>query len=118
MSKEEIYANAGVLTLAGAETTSHTLSVTLYMISSRPYIGARLRKELQDTFRAESQIDMRSVANLSYLNAVIQETLRYHTPGPNSLWRETPKEGNFILGQRIPGKVSQHNYSKLFSTTG
>ena len=105
MTKEEIYANANFLTLAGAETTSNSLAVISYMVSVYPQVKAKIMEELLATFTREDQINMRSAGNLQYLNAVIMETLRYHPPGPNAMWRQTPPEGNKILGDQVPGNV-------------
>ncbi|KAF5518689.1 Cytochrome P450 monooxygenase hmp1 [Colletotrichum aenigma] len=105
MSQEEIYSNAVTLTLAGAETTASALSGIMYMLASYPEVKAKLMKELQDAFKSEDEINMRSAMQLRYLAAVIDETFRYHPPGPNALWRTTPPEGNWILGDFIPGNI-------------
>ena len=106
MTQEELYSNAGFVTLAGSETTSNTTSVAAYMIGMNPDVKAKLMKELLATFTHEDDINMRSAAKLSYLMAVIEESMRCHPPGPNALWRITPREGNTILGDWIPGNVS------------
>lgn len=108
MTPEELYSNAGFLTLAGSETTSTTTAVALYMIGTNPDVKAKITTELLATFTSEDEINMRSAAKLSYLMAVIEESMRYHPPGPNALWRMTPAEGNRILGEWIPGKVSRN----------
>ena len=107
MTREELYSNAAFLTLAGSETTSTVMAVVVYMIGTRTDVKANLLKELQATFNSEEDINMRSAATLSYLMAVIEESMRCHPPGPNSLWRITPPEGNRILGNWIPGNVSR-----------
>lgn len=106
MSQEEIYSNSITLTLAGAETTASALSAIIFMLASYPEVKAKLVKELRETFESEAEIDMRSTLQLRYLAAVIDETLRFHPPGPNALWRKTPPEGNRILGDFVPGNVS------------
>lgn len=106
MTEQELYRNAGFLTLAGSETTSTTSSVALYYIGIRPDIKDKILEELHATFKSEDEINLRSAANLSYLMAVIEESMRHHPPGPNALWRRTPDGGNRILGDWIPGNVS------------
>ena len=106
MTRDELYSNAAFLTLAGSETTSTVMAVVVHMIGTYPHVKASILKELQATFATEDEINMRSAATLSYLMAVIEESMRIHPPGPNSLWRITPPEGNRILGEWIPGKVS------------
>lgn len=105
MSREELYSNALTLTLAGAETTASALSAVTYMLGIHPDVKAKADQELRASFSRESEIDMQSSMKLRYLGAVIDEAFRYHPPGPNALWRQTPAEGNWILGDWIPGKV-------------
>ena len=106
MTREELYRNAAFLTLAGSETTSTVMAVVVNMIGTHPDVKANLLKEVLATFTSEDEINMRSAATLSYLMAVIEESMRCHPPGPHSLWRITPPEGNRILGDWIPGNVS------------
>lgn len=105
MTEEEILKNAQLLTSAGSETTSSALAGLVYVLTTVPHIKEKIMEELHSSFSTESEIDMRSVANLSYLQAVAKELLRYYPPGPNAFWRITPPEGNIILGEQIPGHV-------------
>lgn len=106
MTKEELYRNGAFFTLAGSETTSTTTTVALYYLGIHPHLKAKVMQELKDTFAKEEEINIRSTTKLNYLTAVIEESMRYHPPGPNALWRQTPPEGNEILGDWIPGNVS------------
>lgn len=112
MTREELYSNAAFLTLAGSETTSTVMAVVVYMIGTHSDVKANLLKEVLATFTSEDEINMRSAATLSYLMAVIEESMRCHPPGPNSMWRITPPEGNRILGDWIPGNVSSGVYNQ------
>ena len=112
MTREELYSNAAFLTLAGSETTSTVMAVVVYMIGTHSDVKANLLKEVLATFTSEDEINMRSAATLSYLMAVIEESMRCHPPGPNSMWRITPPEGNRILGDWIPGNVSKVVYNQ------
>ena len=67
---------------------------------------ARLTKELLTAFTSEDEIDMLSVEKLPYLCAVTEESLRIFPPGVNTQPRITPPEGNVVLGEMIPGNVS------------
>ncbi|KAL2173169.1 cytochrome P450 [Thermothelomyces heterothallicus CBS 202.75] len=105
MTQEEIHSNASFLTMAGSETTSNSMAVAVYMICLYPETKAKIMDELAAAFNSESEIDMRSAGKLTYLMAVIQESMRYHPPGPNALWRITPSGGNEILGNWLPAKT-------------
>ena len=78
------------------------------MIITHAHVKARVTKEVLAAFSSEDEIDMRSAAKLPYLMAVIEESMRFHPPGPNAMWRMTPPEGNWILGDWIPGNVSRN----------
>jgi cytochrome P450 len=110
MTKEEIFKNAILLTGGGAETTSSSLSGMMYMLTERPDVKEKILNELRDTFPSEDDINMRSVAQLTYTGAFIEESMRYYPPGPNTMWRTTPPAGNTILGDYIPGNVSSYIY--------
>lgn len=105
MTHEEIFKNAILLTGGGAETTSSSLTGMCYILATRPEIKQKIVDELHTVFPTEDDINMRSVAALTYTGAFIEEAMRYYPPGPNSMWRQTPPEGNTILGDMIPGNV-------------
>ncbi|CAG9981333.1 unnamed protein product [Clonostachys byssicola] len=86
---------------AGVETTGDCLCFLLRELSqprSGPIVMS-LRRELQT---ATSQQDL---ANLSYLNAVVQEALRLWAPGTLTLPRHVPSGGRLIDGYMIPGNI-------------
>ena len=106
MTNEEIFKNAILLTGGGAETTSSSLTGMAFILTIRPDVKQRIVEELHATFPTEEDINMRSVAQLTYTGAFIEEAMRYYPPGPNTMWRTTPAGGNTILGEYIPGNVS------------
>ena len=55
----------------------------------------RLIKEIGDAFRLDDEITFARTSKLSYLNAVLQESLRIYPPFVTSLARVAPHgEGN------------------------
>ena len=54
---------------------------------------------------AEPTRDMKVLQSLTYLNAVINETLRLW-PAPTSGLRQTPPEGVVVAGRYIPGDTT------------
>ncbi|EFQ34944.1 cytochrome P450 [Colletotrichum graminicola] len=106
MTKDEIYKTTGILIIAGSETTATALSGATYNLATHPKVFARLCEEVRSSFASEDEIDLLSTAKLSYLHAVIEETLRVYPPIPASLTRRTPRGGANILGQWVPGDTS------------
>ncbi|KAK2035890.1 cytochrome P450 [Colletotrichum somersetense] len=106
LTQEEIYQNTGILIIAGSETTATALSGATYNLATHPEVLDRLYEEVRSSFASEDEIDLLSTAKLSYLHAVIEETLRIYPPVPGSLPRRTPPEGANILGQWVPGNIT------------
>lgn len=119
MIREELYSNAAFLTLAGPETTSTVMAVVVYMVGIHPDVKANVLKEALATFTSEDEINMHRASTLSYLMAVMEESMRCHPPGPNSLWCITPPEGNRNSWELNPRKrelapsLTKNNVAKL-----
>lgn len=119
ISKDSIVTEATGLIGAGGGTTSVTLTYLVWAVLSNPPIQARLEAEVAKL--PEDFVD-EDLETVSYLNAVIEETLRLHGPVPGSLSRVVPKTGLQVLGYYIPpGTVvgtqsySMHRNPEIFS---
>ncbi|GKT41929.1 trichothecene C-15 hydroxylase [Colletotrichum spaethianum] len=106
LSNEEIYENAGILIVAGSETTATALSGATYLLTTNPDKLSKLNEEVRSSFSSEDEIDILSTAKLEYLHAVLEESLRMYPPVPTALPRKTPPRGQEILGQWIPGNTT------------
>lgn len=93
-TKQELQADAGLIIVAGSDTSSSTLSLALFNLASKPECYARLRNEIQETFPGLAAENIEDFDALSkqcpYLNAVINETLRLHPPVASGVQREVP----------------------------
>jgi cytochrome P450 len=105
MSREEIQATFNVLMIAGSETTATLLAGCTYLLQKHPRVRQKLHAEIRDTFLDDKEITMLSVSHLTYLDAVIGESLRLYPPIPITLSRMTPPEGAAICGHWVPGNV-------------
>ncbi|KAK7943027.1 cytochrome P450 [Apiospora aurea] len=76
MSMEETYVCTQVLIVAGSETTATALTGATYLLLENPETMARLTAEIKNRFETEDEITIQSTAELPYLNAVVQESLR------------------------------------------
>ncbi|KAJ8083028.1 hypothetical protein PM082_008891 [Marasmius tenuissimus] len=85
MSDEELYAQMLIIFLAGHETTANSISWTLLELSRHPEIQEKLRNEIRkkerqliSEGRSQSEFTAEDFESLSYLNAVVKESMRYH----------------------------------------
>ncbi|KAF2648229.1 cytochrome P450 [Lophiostoma macrostomum CBS 122681] len=99
-----IEAQASIVILAGSETTAVAVTGAMYYILSNPRVYANLRKELQGICQTSADIRLRTIlTQLPYLDAVVQETLRVHTPLANGFTRiVTDEAGLVISGHFVP----------------
>lgn len=105
MSREEIQATFNVLMIAGSETTATLLAGCTYLLQKHPRVRQKLQAEIRDSFLDDKEITMLSVSHLTYLDAVVGESLRLYPPVPVALTRMTPPEGAVICGHWVPGNV-------------
>ena len=106
MTREEIVNNAAILIVAGSETTATLLSGATYFLLSHPEKYAKVQAEVRNAFSKAEDITLNSTGRLTYLHAVLEESLRMYPPVPGMLPRRTGPEGNVIDGVFVPGNVS------------
>jgi cytochrome P450 len=96
------------LTFAATDTTSLVLSFVFWELALNQEIQEQLRTELKNAeIDPETNVPTyQSLVKLPYLNAVINETMRLHSPIPMGLLRQAPPGGCNIEGYFIPGEVS------------
>ncbi|KAJ0365207.1 hypothetical protein COL26b_012198 [Colletotrichum chrysophilum] len=99
---EELTSNAFVLIVAGSETTATLLSAATFFLATNPNALAKLNDEVRSAFESEDQIDMLSVQNLTYMSAVLDESMRLYPPVPSSSPRMAGEGGDDILGEFVP----------------
>ena len=83
LSDDEIVAQSIVFLLAGYETSSNTLSFTLYFLAVNPDIQDKLRTEIKEAMESNARKkSLFEVAqNIEYLDCVIKESQRLCPPG-------------------------------------
>ncbi|UPK91762.1 hypothetical protein LCI18_002697 [Fusarium solani-melongenae] len=101
LSKEQIYGNAGILIIAGSETTATALSGQLYYLCQTPSVMKKLVEEVRNYFKSEEEIDLLSVQKLPYLGACLEEGLRLYPPVPTGVPRFTTDD-IILFDQKIP----------------
>lgn len=103
LTEPEITANSILIIGGGAETTSTCLSATMYHLCKTPHAMQKLKEVVRSTFASSEDITLKAVAELPYLKAVIDESLRIFSVASYITPRMTPREGHVIDGEHIPG---------------
>ncbi|HKO94407.1 MAG TPA: cytochrome P450 [Polyangiaceae bacterium] len=99
MSRAQLRDEALTLFFAGHETTSHSLSWTLYLLSQHPEVRSRLEQEVDEVLGGRLPT-YEDAARLVYTGQVLQESMRLFPPA-FALLREARAEGT--LGRwRLP----------------
>ncbi|RDX52094.1 cytochrome P450 [Lentinus brumalis] len=85
-AQEEIYRDTVALAYAaGIDTTHASLSSFFFAMSLYPDVQKKARAELDAVVGSTRLPDLRDRPNLPYINAIVKETLRWHTVVPLSL---------------------------------
>ncbi|RGP79802.1 hypothetical protein FLONG3_2116 [Fusarium longipes] len=106
MSRAEMLENAGLIIIAGSETTATVLSGTTYFLLTNPDKYEKLVQEIRSAFTTEDEITADRVDQLKYLIATLSEGLRMYPPVANALTRLSPQRGEFVEGYWMPENTS------------
>ncbi|MCJ1454858.1 hypothetical protein MMC28_005211 [Mycoblastus sanguinarius] len=104
LSTPVIEAQATVVILAGSETSAVALTAAAYHILSNHDVYKKLCDEIRSTFATSAEMVLQDVlSKLPYLDAVVKETLRIHTPLANGFTRVVPDKGGVMIsGNWVP----------------
>ncbi|SJL01235.1 uncharacterized protein ARMOST_04553 [Armillaria ostoyae] len=80
LSHKALLENIATLIMVGHETTSCTVSFTLFHLARDPEVQKRLRQEIRDL----SDFSYDHIQSLPYLDVVCREGLRLHPAGPRT----------------------------------
>jgi len=93
--------------IAGSDTTASAIVGFFYYLTANPRVCHKLQHILSEAFPAgDSEYRAAAAAEIPYVDAVINETMRLQPPVPANLTRTTPKEGLTIGGVYIPGDIT------------
>ncbi|KAL4790551.1 cytochrome P450 [Aspergillus venezuelensis] len=95
-----------LMIITGSDTTGVSLANAFYFLAKHPAVLKKLQAELDAAFPKTSQtsgLSNETLRRLSYLEAVINETLRLKPAVPSGQPRQTPPEGLQVDEMWIPG---------------
>ncbi|KAI4602803.1 hypothetical protein KJ359_008022 [Pestalotiopsis sp. 9143b] len=114
----EVRDNASAYIIAGSDTTANTLTYLVWLVCRNPDVKARLLSELQTLPDGFAYDD---VKNLTYMNHVIEESLRMFPAAPSGLPRVVPAGGAQLSGHYLPAGCvvsaqawSMHRHPDIF----
>ncbi|KAJ6185613.1 cytochrome P450 [Penicillium mononematosum] len=102
LTMDELTSNCFILIGAGSETTATSLSGTTYFLLTNPEALRKVTEEVRSRFHNEDEITLTSVADLHYMLACINESLRRYPPVPSGMPRLVPQGGATIAGHYLP----------------
>ncbi|KAI0373445.1 cytochrome P450 [Pilatotrama ljubarskyi] len=107
LSDEDVVGQIPTFLLAGHVTTSNSATWALYSLSQKPDVQQKLRQELL-TVQTDTPT-MEELNALPYLDAVVRETLRLHSP-VTMLIREAAKDDVIPLSEPITDRNGKVHY--------
>ncbi len=87
LSDEEILDEFAVFFMAGKDTTSLLVSMTLYCCVTFPEWGAKLIKEVRETVHDLKDLNVELLNSMNFMTAFLNEVLRMYPPAPSILMR-------------------------------
>ncbi|KXJ88731.1 cytochrome P450 ClCP1 [Microdochium bolleyi] len=113
ITEAKLATNAGILIIAGSETTATLLAGVTYYLMKDPIALAKVTDEVRSLFKSEDDINFTSVSDLPYMLACLNEALRCYPPVAVGLPRDVPYGGATISDTFVPGGtiVSVHHWA-------
>ncbi|KAK1594657.1 cytochrome P450 [Colletotrichum navitas] len=106
-STEWLVAQSNVLVGAGFDPLTNVLTSALFYLCKTPRALDRLSQEIRGEFSSYSDIKAEKLQTKRYLQGVIDEAMRIHTPAAFGLPRHSP--GALVDGEYIPKGVIVQN---------
>ncbi|XP_074514057.1 cytochrome P450 [Sebastes fasciatus] len=99
MTVTEILGSITELLLAGVDTTSNTISWSLYLLAKEPQIQEQLYQEVIAVCPGDKVPNSEDIAQMPYLKAIVRETLRMYPVVPGNA--RTAVEGEMVVGDHL-----------------
>ena len=101
-TQEQLNANANLIIVAGADTTSSSLTQTFRTLATNERVLRKLQREIDGV---GVELTVESTKGLVYLNAVVNEALRLLNPLPSGVQATTSRSGVEVDGTFLPGNI-------------
>ncbi|KAL4919422.1 cytochrome P450 [Aspergillus aurantiobrunneus] len=112
-----LHEDSRAVLVAGSETTATTLASILYFLSKNPEVLVKLQRLLDEAMPGgSSEWAYDKIKDISYLDDIINETLRLRPAVMTGGYRVTPAEGMQVDEVYIPGDVNVFVPTQLIQT--
>jgi unspecific monooxygenase len=100
-NRETLTAEAIELLLAGTDTTAHTLSFAVGELILNQKVFQKAQAVVDQAWQSTGSINIETLKELSYIRAIVKETLRLYSVASGSTFLEAQRD-TIIDGQVIP----------------
>ncbi|KAI9592850.1 cytochrome P450 [Syncephalis fuscata] len=108
LSVNQIVSESIIQLIGGTDTTALTMTWALHLLQQYPAVCQKLYEELEECIPDRTKvIHYSDVKNLTYLTAVLYETIRMY-PAAGATFRKSPPGGIELSGVYIPEGYSIH----------
>ncbi|KAL4941795.1 cytochrome P450 [Aspergillus oleicola] len=98
---DELLGEGVLMMMAGSDTSSSTLTATLFYLSFHPNALARVHAELDSRFLTTESINPQEAQSCTYLRACIDEAMRLSPPAPTNIPRLVGEGGIIVTGKPL-----------------
>ncbi|ORY64225.1 putative benzoate 4-monooxygenase cytochrome P450 [Pseudomassariella vexata] len=105
-SAEALHEDSRVVIIAGSETTATTLAAILYYLALQPAVLAKLQSQVDALMPIPSSWTYEKMKSITYIDDIINETLRLKPALLTGGYRVTPPQGIQVDEQFIPGDTN------------
>ncbi len=100
-TRETLISESIELLIAGTDTTAHTLSFTVSELASHPDVFNKARTLVDSVWEQYGEFSAEALAELTYIRAIVKETLRLYSIASGSTSLEATKQTT-IQGITVP----------------
>lgn len=105
-TEEALHEDSRVVIIAGSETTATTLTSILYFLAKHPAVYRKLQSHVDAAIPTAADWTYEKVKSITYIDDIINETLRLKPALMTGGYRVTPPQGLQIDEQYIPGDTN------------
>ncbi|KAI0835198.1 monooxygenase [Hypoxylon sp. FL0890] len=105
-TKQSLEEDCRALIIAGSDTNASTLAQALFFLAKYPSVLKKLQEQIDALMPSPADWTYEKVRSITYLDNIIDETLRLKPAVLSGVYRVTPREGIQIDEQFIPGNTN------------